>query len=119
MACSHRIRPILTVGISENSLRRENLNQCDREIRFWEVCRIGTENALCSANQAGTNSARVTDATQLQRLAAVWKSKLDWDFEVGDGAFRDADGRDGLVFGVAATKILAFAKEPYSQTRYR
>ena len=64
-------------------------------------------------------AARVADAAQLQRLAALWKSKLDWDFEVGDGAFRDADGRDGLVFGVAATKILAFAKEPYSQTRYR
>ncbi|HZD70225.1 MAG TPA: pyridoxamine 5'-phosphate oxidase family protein [Actinomycetes bacterium] len=63
---------------------------------------------------------RVTDEAQLQRLAAMWKSKLDWPFEVADGAFRDADGRRGLVFGVAPTKVLSFGKgEPYSQTRYR
>lgn len=66
----------------------------------------------------GTAS-RVTDAGRLQRLAARWKSKLDWDFEVGDGAFRDADGRTGLVFAVAPTKVLSFGKGPYSQTRYR
>ena len=61
----------------------------------------------------------MTDNAQLQRLAALWKSKLDWDFEVGDGEFRDPDGRHGLVFGVAPAKVLAFGKEPYSQTRYR
>ena len=64
-------------------------------------------------------AARVTERPQLERLAKLWKSKLDWDFEVGDGAFRDPGGRDGLVFGVAPTKVLSFAKEPYSQTRYR
>ena len=64
-------------------------------------------------------AARVTDVAQLHRLAALWKSKLDWDFEVGDGEFRDPDGRHGLVFGVAPAKVLAFGKEPYSQTRYR
>lgn len=63
---------------------------------------------------------RVTDGAQLQRLAALWKSKLDWPFEVGDGAFRDRAGRTGLVFGVRPTKVLAFGKgEPFSQTRYR
>jgi general stress protein 26 len=63
---------------------------------------------------------RVTDNAKLQRLAAVWKSKLDWPFEVGDGAFRDGAGRTGLVFGVRPTKVLAFGKgEPFSQTRYR
>ena len=63
---------------------------------------------------------RVTENAQLQRLAALWKSKLDWDFEVGDGEFRDPDGRHGLVFGVAPDKVLAFGKgEPFSQTRYR
>jgi general stress protein 26 len=62
---------------------------------------------------------RVTDSAQLQRLATLWKSKLDWDFQVGDGAFRGPDGRHALVFGVAPTKVLSFGKDPYSQTRYR
>jgi general stress protein 26 len=62
---------------------------------------------------------RVTDQAQLRRLAALWKSKLDWDFAVGEDAFRDADGRTGLVFGVAPAKVLAFGKGVYSQTRYR
>jgi hypothetical protein len=62
----------------------------------------------------------VTDEAQLQRLAAMWKSKLDWPFEVADGAFRDPDGRQGLVFGVTPAKVLSFGKgKPYSQARYR
>jgi general stress protein 26 len=61
---------------------------------------------------------RVTDNAQLQRLATMWKSKLDWDFDVIDGGFRDPAGRLGLVFGVAPAKLLAFGKNPYSQTRY-
>jgi general stress protein 26 len=66
------------------------------------------------------SASRVTDRAQLQRLADLWKSKLDWDFEVGDGEFRDPDGRHGFVFGVLPVKVLAFGKgEPYSQTRYR
>jgi general stress protein 26 len=62
---------------------------------------------------------RVTGLEHLQRLAAIWKSKLDWSFEIADGAFRDPEGRQGLVFGVAPAKVLSFGKEPYSQTRYR
>jgi hypothetical protein len=61
----------------------------------------------------------VTDPARLQRLAALWKSKLDWDFKVTDGGFRDPAGRRGLVFGVTPAKVLAFGKNPYSQTRYR
>jgi hypothetical protein len=39
---------------------------------------------------------------------------------VGDGEFRDPQGRHGLVFRVAPAKVLAFGKgEPFSQTRYR
>jgi general stress protein 26 len=64
-------------------------------------------------------AARVTGPAQLHRLAAMWKSKLDWDFEVADGGFRDPAGRTGLVFGVKPGKVLAFGKSPYSQTRYR
>jgi general stress protein 26 len=62
---------------------------------------------------------RVTDAGQLRRLAAMWKSRLDWDFQVTEGGFRDPAGRLGLVFGVAPAKVLAFGKNPYTQTRYR
>ena len=62
---------------------------------------------------------RVTDRPLLERLAALWQSKLDWPFEVGDDGFRDGAGRTGLVFGVTPTKVLAFGKgEPFSQTRY-
>jgi general stress protein 26 len=61
---------------------------------------------------------RVTDRARLERLAALWKSKLDWEFEVGDGVFR-AEGRQALVFGVTPTKVLSFGKAPYTQTRYR
>lgn len=64
---------------------------------------------------------RVTGDTLLHRLAAMWKSKLDWHFDVADGTFHDPDGAaEALVFGVAPTKVLAFSKgQPYSQARYR
>jgi general stress protein 26 len=64
-------------------------------------------------------AARVTGPAQLHRLAAIWKSKLDWDFQVTGDGFRDPAGRAGLVFGVKPAKVLAFGKSPYSQTRYR
>ena len=64
-------------------------------------------------------AARITSPARLQRLAAIWKSKLDWEFQVTDGGFRDTDGRTALVFGVKPAKVLAFDKSPYSQTRYR
>ena len=67
------------------------------------------------------SAVRVTDRARLERLAALWKSKLDWDFDVAEDVFRDPDSPSGdvLVFGVAPTKVLAFGKSPYSQTRYR
>jgi general stress protein 26 len=67
------------------------------------------------------SAARVTDQARLERLAALWKSKLDWDFDVADDGFRDPQSPSGnvLVFGVAPAKVLAFGKSPYSQTRYR
>jgi general stress protein 26 len=64
-------------------------------------------------------AAQVTEPERLQKLAALWKSKLDWDFEVIDGGFRDPGARTGLVFAVTPEKVLAFGKNPYSQTRYR
>ena len=62
---------------------------------------------------------RLTDAAKLRQLAGLWKSKLDWDFEVGDGVFHDGGGRTAHVFAVRPAKVLAFGKGPYSQTRYR
>jgi general stress protein 26 len=63
---------------------------------------------------------RVTDSDALARLATLWRSKIDWVFEVGDGVFLDteSEGHSALVFAVTPAKILAFGKAPYSQTRY-
>jgi nitroimidazol reductase NimA-like FMN-containing flavoprotein (pyridoxamine 5'-phosphate oxidase superfamily) len=76
------------------------------------------------------DAVRVTDERKLERLAALWQSKLGWPFEVVDGGFREQsseiageefDARGTAhVFAVAPTKVLAFGKgEPFSQTRYR
>jgi hypothetical protein len=76
------------------------------------------------------SAVRVIDEAQLEGLAAMWASKLDWQFEVVDGGFRerasevagaDFDERGAAwVFAVAPTKVLAFGKgKPFSQTRYR
>jgi general stress protein 26 len=63
---------------------------------------------------------RVDENGPLSRLATMWRDKIGWDFEVGDGVFRDtrAVGNPALVFAVTPSKILAFGKAPYSQTRY-
>ena len=63
---------------------------------------------------------RVTDEAHLHRLASAWESKYhgDWHFEVANGAFQ-GDAGEALVFEVAPTKILAFAKGEFAQTRYR
>jgi hypothetical protein len=62
---------------------------------------------------------RVTEPERLRALAALWKSRLDWDFEVGEDAFRDPGGRTGLVYAIRPEKVLSFGKGPYTQTRYR
>lgn len=66
------------------------------------------------------SAARVTGRARLEPLAALWKSKLDWDFDVADDGFRDPHNPSGevLVFSVAPAKVLAFGKSPYSQTRF-
>ncbi|WP_421119025.1 pyridoxamine 5'-phosphate oxidase family protein [Aquihabitans daechungensis] len=62
---------------------------------------------------------RRTGHAELAELAALWKTKLDWDFTVSEEAFGDADGRTALVFALEPAKVLAFNKGPYSQTRFR
>jgi general stress protein 26 len=62
---------------------------------------------------------RITDHATLGRLTRLWKDKLDWVFEVGDGVFLDTTAtHPALVFAIRPTKVLAFTKNPYSQTRY-
>lgn len=63
---------------------------------------------------------RVTVEDRLARLARAWESKYqgEWHFEVANGAFQGSGG-EALVFEVLPTKILAFAKGDFAQTRYR
>jgi general stress protein 26 len=78
------------------------------------------------ANQFGSGldvvvegtATRVTDLVQLQRLVSTWKSRPSWDFQ-DSNAFSDPTGTTALVFGVKPDKILAFSKNPYTQSRYR
>ena len=64
---------------------------------------------------------RQTDPDVLERLAEAWRHKWDgrWRYEVQDGEFREVDGQHtALVFSVAPTKVLAFGKGTFSQTRH-
>jgi nitroimidazol reductase NimA-like FMN-containing flavoprotein (pyridoxamine 5'-phosphate oxidase superfamily) len=62
---------------------------------------------------------RVTAPATLNRLAAAWATKWEgqWQYEVTDTGFANA-GDPVLVFAVKPTKILAFTKGGFSQTRY-
>jgi general stress protein 26 len=63
----------------------------------------------------------VTDEDLLRRLAEAWTHKWDgrWQYEVGNGGFRhpEVDARV-LVFEVAPTQVLAFAKGGFSHTKH-
>ncbi|HLS75127.1 MAG TPA: hypothetical protein VK046_15285, partial [Actinomycetaceae bacterium] len=61
-----------------------------------------------------------TDEPLLRRLADAWREKWDgqWRFEVRDGTFHHPDGGQALVFTVTPTKVLAFAKATFAQTRH-
>ncbi|TDC53091.1 pyridoxamine 5'-phosphate oxidase family protein [Jiangella ureilytica] len=63
---------------------------------------------------------RETSNDRLARLVRLWKDKLGWEFTVGDGVFLDEGNPDheAVVFALTPAKVLAFTKEPYSQTRY-
>jgi general stress protein 26 len=63
---------------------------------------------------------RVTDRDALQRLADAYEAKYGsaWHFDVGDGVF--GSGEDAAaVFRIEPAKVLAFAKQPHGQTRFR
>lgn len=63
---------------------------------------------------------QVTDDAKLHTLADLWRAKYqgDWDFAVEDSLFHH-DGGGSPVFEVAPTKVLAFAKGKFAQTRFR
>ncbi len=63
---------------------------------------------------------RVGDEALLRTLAEAWETKYrgDWKFDVANGAFQ-GDGGEALVFAVRPTKVLAFAKGDFAQTRFR
>ena len=68
------------------------------------------------------DAAVVTDQDMLRRLAEAWTRKWDgfWQYEVADGGFRHEDaGSVVLVFEVAPTQVLAFAKGAFSHTKHR
>jgi hypothetical protein len=56
----------------------------------------------------------------LRQLADMWETKYegDWHFDVGDGVFRHGGG-EAIVFKLAPTKVLAFRKGSFAQTRFR
>lgn len=95
------------------------------------VLTTGSDRFLSGLDVVVEGSAvRVTDEPLLHRLAGLWESKLNWPYEVVDGAFRERssaiagaefDARGvAHVFSVSPSKVLAFGKgEPFSQTRYR
>jgi general stress protein 26 len=64
---------------------------------------------------------QITDDDALQRLAQAWATKWDgrWQFEARNGLFHHKDHGAALVFSVSPTKILAFAKGTFGQTRHR
>jgi len=65
-------------------------------------------------------AARVTGAQNLKALADAFRAKYgdDWDMTVDDEVF-DPEGVSAHVFRVTPTKVLAFAKSPHGQTRFR
>jgi hypothetical protein len=64
---------------------------------------------------------RVADRDALRRLAGAYDAKYGdpWHFEVGNGVFLHEGEHEAAVFRIEPAKVLAFAKEPHGQTRYR
>jgi hypothetical protein len=64
---------------------------------------------------------RVTGRDRLQAIAEATEAKYGsvWHFDVeGDEGFQSVGGL-AAVFRIEASKVLAFAKEPYAQTTFR
>lgn len=66
------------------------------------------------------NAERVTGLDTLTRLADEIREKYDgeWDYTPGEDGFGHG-GHVAHVFRVSPAKVLAFAKSPHGQTRFR
>jgi nitroimidazol reductase NimA-like FMN-containing flavoprotein (pyridoxamine 5'-phosphate oxidase superfamily) len=64
---------------------------------------------------------RVTGRERLLPLAEAWVRKYgdDWAWEAGDEGFTAGDGSRPWVYVVPPAKVIAFGKDPHSQTTYR
>jgi hypothetical protein len=66
---------------------------------------------------------RVSNRGGLKRLAAAYAAKYGsaWQFDVGDGVLTHGEQGEieAALFRVEPAKVLAFAKDPHGQTRYR
>ncbi len=71
------------------------------------------------------NAVRVTGRDTLSQLADTIREKYhgEWDFTPHDDGFghtdESGDSHIAYVFKVPAAKVLAFAKSPHGQTRFR
>lgn len=99
--------------------REQKYKNLDRDPRCILTTGTNEMNTGMDVVVEGT-AVRVTEQARLRELADLWKAQLDWDFEVGEDAFRDEGGRHGIVFAIAPTKVLVFDKgHPFGQVRYR
>jgi len=64
---------------------------------------------------------RVTGRERLRPLAEAWLRKYgdDWAWAADDEGFSDGDGSRPWVYRVECAKVIAFGKDPHSQTAYR
>ena len=64
---------------------------------------------------------RVTGRERLRPLADAWLRKYgeDWAWDADDEGFTDGDGSRPWVYVVPPAKVIAFGKDPHSQTTYR
>jgi general stress protein 26 len=64
---------------------------------------------------------RVTGRGRLKPLADAWVAKYgdDWAWNADDEGFTAGDGSTPWVYVVPPAKVLAFGKDPHSQTTYR
>ena len=62
---------------------------------------------------------RLTDRDTLQRVADAYEAKYGsaWHWDVGDGMLTGVG--EAAAFRIEPAKVLAFAKDPHGQTRYR